>query len=399
MLFPFSSSSFVQLTTVSLMMLSRSLCQAKTIELYGLNYTPRKGPDWAPDVEKCKTPAEISADLTTLSSITSRIRIYSLADCNQGRIILDIATELKLKLMLGLWVGSDAQVFTDERSILEDLLKSGKISAETVAGVGVGSEAIYRKEISAEASISNLKSIQTLLGQYNLQDSIPVSVVDITDIYDANPALLAAGDVITGNQFPFWERKSIDGAVEVLVTDIRETLARPEAKNQPFILTETGWSSGGAHKSASLASEANQVTYFQNFYCAVAIGQRAWGYYYFSGLDDAWRLAQDKDAESVEGHFGIFDGQRRMKSAFASLRFSCPKDTTETVYTMLPTGDPDFDTENGPGKVVGGGPDKDDDKLRDSTEPPEQEDNQAETSFGPFSCVTLGISSLALLCM
>ena len=75
--------------------------QADPIRLYGINYNTRKGPDWAPDDARCKTRPEVVRDLTALRYMTSRIRILSLYDCNQGEIVLSVAKELGLELWLG----------------------------------------------------------------------------------------------------------------------------------------------------------------------------------------------------------------------------------------------------------------------------------------------------------
>jgi hypothetical protein len=66
------------------------------IELYGLNYNTRKGPDFSWD--KCKLKEEITRDLTLLHRITSRIRLLSLGDCGQGEQVLEVAKSLGLKV-------------------------------------------------------------------------------------------------------------------------------------------------------------------------------------------------------------------------------------------------------------------------------------------------------------
>ena len=73
-------------------LLALHLCWAVPIQLYGLNYNTRKGPDW--DWNKCKSKAEILTDLTLLSRLTSRIRLLSLTDCGQAELVLDVVEEL-----------------------------------------------------------------------------------------------------------------------------------------------------------------------------------------------------------------------------------------------------------------------------------------------------------------
>ena len=82
------------------------------IQLYGINYNTRQGPDADPN--RCKSAELIETELRLLSKLTSRIRILSLIDCNQGEIILDLVEQLGLQIWLGLWVSPFEYVYQDE---------------------------------------------------------------------------------------------------------------------------------------------------------------------------------------------------------------------------------------------------------------------------------------------
>jgi len=96
---------------------------AVPIQLYGLNYNTRKGPDW--DWDKCKSRAEVLTDLTLLKRLTNRIRILSLVDCNQGILVSSVARELNMELWLGLWVAQEDYVFEEEKGQLQYLIDQG----------------------------------------------------------------------------------------------------------------------------------------------------------------------------------------------------------------------------------------------------------------------------------
>jgi glucan 1,3-beta-glucosidase len=121
------------------------------IQLHGLNYNTRKGPDW--DWDKCKTRQEILTDLTMLSRFTTRIRLLSLTDCGQGELVLSVARELGLQLWLGLWVAPQDFVFQEEKGELIGLLERNMIDTDTVLGITVGSEAIYRNDTTVDQVI------------------------------------------------------------------------------------------------------------------------------------------------------------------------------------------------------------------------------------------------------
>ena len=114
-------------------------------KLSGLNYDLRQGADWANP--KCKTTAQVQSDLKTLSTVTSNVRTYSLTDC-PIRPVIAAAKALKLTVWLGLWVSSDDTVFTAELAELGKLIEEGLID-DSIVGINVGSEAIYRGDVDA----------------------------------------------------------------------------------------------------------------------------------------------------------------------------------------------------------------------------------------------------------
>jgi exo-beta-1,3-glucanase (GH17 family) len=81
---------------------SSKVATAEPIQLYGLNYNTRQGPDW--DWDKCKSYERIQQDLQLLQRLTPRIRLLSLTDCGQGDMVMTVAQDLGMKLWLGLWV-------------------------------------------------------------------------------------------------------------------------------------------------------------------------------------------------------------------------------------------------------------------------------------------------------
>lgn len=128
--------------------------QAVPVQLHGLNYNTRQGPDW--DWDKCKSRATIQTDLTLLKRLTNRVRLLSLTDCNQGSLVLGVAREFGMQLWLGLWVGPDDFVFEEEKRALQELIDQGMFADDTILGITVGSEAIYRKDATVNEMIQNL---------------------------------------------------------------------------------------------------------------------------------------------------------------------------------------------------------------------------------------------------
>lgn len=161
----FFSAPLLLLLMLLLLLPPHASVSAEPVRLHGLNYNSRKGPDWDPD--RCKTYAEIKADLSVLGRLTDRVRILSMTDCDQGELVWTVAKELGMRLWLGLWVGiSGDTVFDDEVEELTRLLGVMDASDGTVLGVTVGSEVLYRKDATEEKMIQNMNR-----GERNNQQS------------------------------------------------------------------------------------------------------------------------------------------------------------------------------------------------------------------------------------
>lgn len=119
----------------------------KQVHLYGINYSPRIGADWAK--VKCKSRDAIYNDMKKLKELTSRIRIYSFTDCNQGELVLSVCKELGLKVWAGMWVGTTRGSFDGELARLKQLIQMGLVGDQVMA-IHVGSEAVYRGDVEPE---------------------------------------------------------------------------------------------------------------------------------------------------------------------------------------------------------------------------------------------------------
>jgi exo-beta-1,3-glucanase (GH17 family) len=317
------------------------------IQLYGLNYNNRQGPDW--DWNKCKNRNQVLVDLTTLKRMTNRIRILSLVDCGQGELVLDVAKELGMQVWLGLWISEDLNVFEQEKAALQDFLERGLLDyfdqPAVVLGISVGSESIYREDVTSAQNIDYMNQIKEVLVAAGKPD-LPVSIVDVAPTYESTPALTAAVDIVVTNAFPFWAKQDMDDATDHLFGQVNAVISQASAQNKQVILGETGWSSQGSNPAASEATPALQTAYFKNFFCKMD-KELNWAYYYFTGIDNAWRKEQDDNEDTVEGSFGFYYANLTMKPLFQDLVFTCPGSSVEYSFAenddtpvTLPTNDP-----------------------------------------------------------
>ena len=285
-------------------------------------------------MERCKTREEIVRDLLQLSKVTSSIRLLSLVDCNQGLLVWsvlnnELSTTNLQKMWLGLWVDNDPTNFINELNALELILMDSTDTTETtdtdfshLLGISVGSEAIYRGDVTIDEAIENLESTKSLLVEYNIVD-IPTTIVEIAPIYSNSQQLRNAVDTIMTNTFPFWEAIPIDLAVDNLDEKLSYLVSLPELQQQDgkeFILGEHGWPSAGYIDGVGVASIDNQQQYMADSYCYLQ--EQGWPYYIFTGIDNDWRQEQDPN-NTIEGNWGFLEADLSLKSHFVDFTFDC----------------------------------------------------------------------------
>lgn len=302
----------LSLSAAAALALAAGSAQALDQQLYGLNYDMRQGPDWDPS--KCKDSDTIAADLKVLATVTSNVRTYSLSDCDVS-LVLKAAKELSLTVWLGVWVSDDSTVYDAEVAAFKELIDAGLID-DNVVGINVGSEAVYRKDITSTQAIQYIADFRELMAKYDV--SVPVSITDIIDTFVAYPDMITAGDIVTINQFPFWETIEADVAVAQFNSRIKPLIEL--AGDMEVIISETGWPDAGSSENASVASTENAARYLNDFYWLAT--DKGWKYYYFAGFDTPYKKEQEADNNTVEAHFGIFDEDGNMKSEFADLTFT-----------------------------------------------------------------------------
>lgn len=164
---------------------------ALDVKLFGLNYNSRIGADWESEDKKCKSPEEIKLDMALLAKITGIVRLYSLTDCNQGSLVIPAAINAGLNVSVGLWVSKDAAVFQAEKAKLVDLIERKIITNERVFDIHVGSEALFREDVTVATSIEYVKQVRAICAN-TAASKIPITVADVGNIFVENPTLIDA---------------------------------------------------------------------------------------------------------------------------------------------------------------------------------------------------------------
>ncbi|KAG6587208.1 glucan endo-1 [Phytophthora cinnamomi] len=295
---------FLALITFVVLVLS-NVAEALNVKFPGVNYIPRKGPDWDPDSTKCKSASEMQKDLYALKAVTDKVRIYSLIDCNQAEIILPAAKKAGLQVDLGIWTTFNHSTLEKEKTKLAGLINSG-LYDDNVVGFDV---AIYMYEIfEADTAVSYMKEIRDYIRSRG--KNTPISLADTSDVYTDNPQLVDAADYVSVSYSSFNYGDDVSESVANTLSDLKDVRVLAAKKGKKFVLSETGWSSGGSHPKLSVASPATQAKYFSDLFHVARS----------HNFDFYWYFAFDTDFRSeIQNDFGVFYVNGTLKSNFQHL--------------------------------------------------------------------------------
>jgi glucan 1,3-beta-glucosidase len=328
--------SLSKLTAVSALTaaVAASAASAVAFNCHGINYNIRAGPDWADASTKCKPAEQIATELATLKQFTDRIRLYSLTDCDQATAVVPAAISAGLQIELGLWVDSYPENYAAEKAAFETLLATGVVTSDNIAGIHVGSEAIYRGDVDFDTAVSYLEEIRTLCKADANAADIPLTITDVGNTYRAYPDLVDAVDFVSANLFPFWDSVEIDSAGSYFLGTYERlvNIAAEYEGNKTVVIGETGWPYNGTDASGSATSTANAAQYFSDFYQLA--NEHGIEYYYFSSFDESWKAEQYGD-DSVEPYFGLWtaDGVLHAEIAALTLDDESVDDTSDLLET------------------------------------------------------------------
>ena len=109
----------------------------------------------------CKSTSDYESELQVLKSYTSTIKVYAASDCNTLQNLGPAAEAEGFSVFVGVWPNDDAH-FQAEQDALSAYLPT--IKTDTVAGFLVGSEALYRDDLTASQLADKINTVRSLIG-------------------------------------------------------------------------------------------------------------------------------------------------------------------------------------------------------------------------------------------
>ncbi|ODV87120.1 glycoside hydrolase family 17 protein [[Candida] arabinofermentans NRRL YB-2248] len=265
----------------------------------------------------CKTASDYESDLDTLSSYSSTVKTYAVSTCNTLEILGPVCEDKGFTITLGIWP-TDETKYAAEKAALTSYLPS--ISKSTIKAFTVGSESLYRADLTADELASYISEIKDLLSDIKDKNGdsysdVPVGTVDSWNILvdGANSAVVEAADVLYANAFSYWQGQTMANSSYSFFDDIMQALQTIQttkgATDIEFWVGETGWPTEGSNYESSEPSVSNAKSFWKNAVCAM----RGWGVntYVFEAFDESWK--PDTSGSSVERYWGVWDDTRSLK--------------------------------------------------------------------------------------
>ena len=266
---------------------ARVFAQAPAFKLYGSDFSPYvdgQDPNFGPQI----TTTQIRQRLQIIAPYTQWVRSFSSTHGLEN--IPVVAKSFGLKVAAGAWLGRD---LTQNALEISGLIASAQ--AGTVDLAIVGSEDLLRGDLGDAQLIAYIQQVRQAIPA-----GIPVATADTFDVLLAHPAVLAAGDVVLPNVYPYWQGLSLSNAICALDTAYNQLVAA--SGGRPIIISETGWPSDGNAVGAAVPSPDNASSYFIQFVSWALT--RSVPYFYFEALDETWKAAYEG---SQGAHWGVWD--------------------------------------------------------------------------------------------
>lgn len=223
----------------------------------------------------CKTRSDWKNDFAALDDLPNNInaaRLFYSHKCDSLANAVPEAVSAGKKILVGL--DDDDENFSNEKGALLDAIADH--GWDWIVAISVGTESLYRGDISATSLTSKIRDVRGMLKALEgyPSDGIEVGHVDTTNAWykDANNDVIRACDFIGVDVYPYFqtednnEIKNAGNLFKNAVSQSKNAVAAAGGRASVWI-TETGWPVNGAKSGAAVAGVGNAASYFQQVAC------------------------------------------------------------------------------------------------------------------------------------
>jgi len=236
------------LSVEGLRLLVRKILEAK---IHGISFSPYvegQGPGTQ------LSDAQIRERLAIIQPHVRWVRTFSCSEGNE--LIPGIATESKLKTMIGVWLNDNLEQNETELANAIEIAKAGHANI-----VAVGNEVLLRGELTEDQLLDYIGRVKQAV------PDIDVGYVDAYFEFVDHPRVTAACDVLLANCYPFWEGCPAEHALLYMKEMYRRVVN--VANGKKVIISETGWPNVGTATKGAAPSFENAIKYFVDTFFVV----------------------------------------------------------------------------------------------------------------------------------
>jgi len=261
------------------------------------------------------TPEQIDRDMAQLSTLTNRVRTYTVAGGMDK--VPEIARRHGLTVSLGCWISADMEQNETEINLC---IKTASANRRVIDRVFVGNEAILFGFVTPDQLNAYIRRVRAALpGRIKITTAEPWSTWLLT------PEIGQYVDVISVHLLPYWEGMPAPDSlrfIEHAYNDVQE-----EFPDKPIIIGEAGWPSKGRTKHLAEPSVASEA-YFMRGFVQLAM-EKGYDYYLLEAYDQPWKGGSEG---SVGASWGLFDPAGNPKFAFVGLLRTFPEWRTYAAF-------------------------------------------------------------------
>lgn len=262
----------------------------------GYAFSPfRQGQDAL--INTMPSESEIMADIELLADGAREIRTYS--SLRSLASIPELASQHSMLVTLGIWLGLDEQINSDETVAGIRLANEH----DNVTRVMVGNETILRGDLDVAELSAILEAVRANVDQ-------PVSTAEPWHVWIRNPSLVDHVDFITVHMLPYWEGIHVDMSIDYIDERMRELQTKFPGK--PILIGEVGWPSDGRTRESAVASLSNEAVFLRRFLARAQANN--YDYFLMEAFDQPWKAQSEG---GVGAYWGVYDVTRQAKFSFS----------------------------------------------------------------------------------
>ena len=259
-----------------------------------VSYAPFRGAQNPLEPGLMIAPEQMAQDLAQLAKVTGCIRTYSVG--NGLDRVPELAQKAGLKVMLGVWIGTNK---LDNRIQMERGIELTKQFPGVVTAFIVGNEVLLRGEMTSSDLVANIRAVKAKV-------TVPVTYADVWEFWLKNRDVYDSVDFVTIHILPYWEDFPIRASYAASHVDsIRKRMA-VAFPNKEILIGETGWPSSGRMREGALPSRANQARVVSEILELARV--QKFRVNLIEAYDQPWKRNFEG---TVGGHWGLFDADTR----------------------------------------------------------------------------------------